>query len=247
MRPIAATTGENRLTAWLKEHALQIAAVLTWVGIIGLVYLFMNRNDLTLIQMVRALETFMIDNWLGPVVFFVVVVIVRPFTLVPIMAFVAVGGYVYGVGAGFALCMVVATFASLIPYYFGRLFPVDLDAKRRTRGRFSMVAIARDLARFVQRNAFEALITLRMFGPYDVGSFVAGNLKIPLRLFLAATFVGNIAWIYAFVALGAALEDISDAGDVSVNTELIASSLVVLAISFAVSRYLRRRVNAASA
>ena len=244
VQPLVVQTDENRWLAWLREHALQIMAVLIWVGVIGIVYLYMNRNDLTLPQVGRALESFMTDNWFGPLVFFFVVVVLRPFTLVPIMVFVAIGGYVYGVGVGFVLSMVTASAAAIIPYYFGRLFPVDLDKDRPKTGRFSMIAVARDLARFLQRNAFEALVTLRMFGPYDVGSFVAGNLRIPLGQFLAATTVGNIAWIYAFVALGAALEDISEAGDVSVNIELIVSSVVVLVISFAVSRYLRSRVNA---
>jgi len=244
VQPLVAQSDENRLTAWLREHALQIIAVLFWIGVIGLLYVFMDRNDLTLPQIGRELESFMTDNWFGPLVFFLVVVVLRPFTLVPIMVFVAIGGYVYGVWLGFALCMVTATASAVLPYYFGRLFPVDLDSEGPQRSRFSMIAIARNLARFLQRNAFEALVTLRMFGPYDVGSFAAGNLRIPLPLFLAATTVGNITWIYAFCALGAALEDISEAGDVSVSSELLVSSLVVLVLSFAVSRYLRRRVNA---
>lgn len=228
---------------WRTRIALylpQIAAVFVWIGLILAVYIYLQLTKLTLEEAIKKLELLMITRWYGPVIFFGLFLF-RPFTLVPAIVFVALGGRIFGLWMGFVYGLSAMTISAVLPYYAGRLFAGQINNTRQLGG-------ARRVSQFVRANPFEALLALRLVNVvYDIVSFVSGSLKVSLRIFLAATLLGNLSVAYTFAALGASLEgDIFD-GELSFNGDMLFSSAVVFVISLGISRYLRSDVARRSA
>lgn len=228
---------------WRTRIALylpQIAAVFVWIGLILAVYIYLQLTKLTLEEAIKKLELLMITRWYGPVIFFALFLF-RPFTLVPAIVFVALGGRIFGLWMGFVYGLTAMTISSVLPYYAGRLFAGQINKTRQLGG-------ARRVSQFVRANPFEALLALRLVNVvYDIVSFVSGSLRVSLRVFLAATLLGNLSVAYTFAALGASLEgDIFD-GELSFNGDMLFSSAVVFVISLGISRYLRSDVARRSA
>lgn len=226
----------------IKRHWMQIIAVLFWLTMIALILHVMRRNDLNFLQFLGVLEDTMQENWYGPVLFIFVFVVARPFTLVPVTVLVMLGGRIYGVGLGFVYCMIGLNLTAILPYYFGLLFT------RREVGTLDVVpapgwrSVSGRIERFLRRNSFESLLAMRLSSlPFDMTSLVAGYIAMPFGAYMGATFLGNIATAYGFAALGASVEGDIYAGQYSLNSELLISSVAVLLLSLLVSLYLRRR------
>jgi uncharacterized membrane protein YdjX (TVP38/TMEM64 family) len=177
------------------------------------------------------------EEWYGIVIFFAVFMM-RPFTLVPAFVFAALGGRIFGLIPGFFLGLIASTASVTLPYYAGRLFAGKLEPQE-TGGKVHQ--LWRRIAEFIELNPFESILALRLLGGlfYDVVSFTAGYLRVSAREMFASTALGNIPITYAFVALGASLEDHISDGKIEVNLQLVASSVIVFAASLLIARYLR--------
>lgn len=230
------------ITGFVRRHSMQIIAVLFWLGMIMTILHVMRQNDLNFLQFLRQLEDTMRDNWYGPLLFIFVFVIARPFTLVPVTIFVMLGGRIYGVGLGFVYCMIGLNLTAILPYYFGLLFTRKEVASLDVVPAPGWRSMGGRIERFLRRNSFESLLAMRLSSlPFDLTSLIAGYIAMPFRVYMGATFLGNIATAYGFAALGASVEgDIYD-GQYSINSELLISSVAVLLFSLFISLYLRRR------
>lgn len=226
---------------WILERLPQIAAVFFWLGTIWLIYTYMDSNDLTFAEVIAQLETTLRDNWYGPPLFIFIFVFIRPFTLIPAIVLAALGGRVFGLEWGFVYGMIGKTLTAIIPYYAGRLFASkNIDAT--TFSAPGMRRSGQKIARFLHRNAFESLLAMRLINvPFDIVSFIAGNINLRFNTFMLATFLGNISDVYAFAALGASVEGDILQSDFSVNGDLVITSVLVLIVSAIIAVFLRRR------
>jgi uncharacterized membrane protein YdjX (TVP38/TMEM64 family) len=225
---------------WVKRHGFQIGAVVFWLAMIVVMLSYMNANALTLPQFVAYIEFVMRENWYGPVLFLLLFIFLRPFTLIPAIVLAALGGRIFGLGWGFVYGMIGKTMTAILPYLFGRLFANSVEHRRFTTRRPRHVADR--VANFLQQNAFESLLAMRLINvPFDLVSFMAGSMALSFRWYMLATFLGNISSVYGFAALGASIEGDILKGDYSINAELVVSSVVVLVLSAALAVYLRRR------
>lgn len=236
-----------KLPPFIRRYGLQAAAVTFWLGAVLVLYYVLQAKNITLSQLADQLETEMAAHWYGPVIFFVVF-LVRPFTLIPGIAFVALGGVIFGFGGGFVYSLLSLTASAIIPYQAGRLFAAEIEAEdtpdtSEAPGRFRR--IMQRMAQFIRQNAFESILALRLaYAPYDIVSVVAGNIHVPFRVFLLATFVGNISVTFTFTAIGVSLEGgVFDERLQASDEGLLLSSIVVFVFSIAAARYLRRDVN----
>lgn len=224
---------------WLKLHFTKVGAFFFWIAMIALIYYKLDASDQTLKQFLLTAEYRMTTEWYGALTFLALFAVVRPFTLLPTMIFLALGGRIFGLGWGFIYGTIGMTASALIPYYTGRLFQKDVpDGQdggpvKRFIGR---------MAQFLRMNAFEALVMMRMTHiPYDMVSFTAGGLSVPFRTYLLGTFLGNLPATYPFVALGASIEGSLFDGNYVLNQALLISSVVVFGLCVAISKSMRRR------
>ena len=231
----------QRLQRILVRHGLQLGAALFWLCMIALIFIYLDANQLTFNQLIDQVEATIRDHWFGPLIFLLIFIILRPFTLIPAIVFAALGGRIFGVTWGFVWGMVGKTLSAVLPYCFGRLFNRDETAASAFKAP-GIRGVAARVERWLQENAFESLLAMRLVNvPFDIVSFMAGYITMPFKLFMLATFLGNISSVYGFAALGASIEGDLLEGDYSINIELVVSSVVVLALSALVSVYLRRR------
>ncbi len=230
----------KRLSQFILRHALQIGAVLFWFVMVGVIYAYMDANQLTFNALVDQIETTIRDHWFGPLIFLFIFVVLRPFTLIPAIVLAAMGGHIFGLKWGFIWGMIGKTLSAVMPYYFGRLF--NTDDTPRAINTSGVRGVAARVERFLQENTFESLLAMRLVNvPFDIVSFMAGYMSMSFKLFMLATFLGNLSSVYGFAALGASLEGNLVEGDYSINQELAISSVIVLALSAVISVYLRRR------
>ncbi len=223
----------------IKRHLAKIIAVLLWLAVLIAIYYTLDSRNLTLPQLLDDARNHLNTAWYGSLVFLFVIGILRPFTLVPTVILIVAGGMIFGLSEGFIYGLIGTTVSAILPYYAGMLFAVEIKPDDDL-GIFRKPA--QKIAQFLLDNAFESLVALRLIqGPYDIVSFVAGNINMPLRVFMIGTFVGNIPAVYVFVALGASLDVELTTGQYAVDGRLIASSVAVFIASVVAAQYLRIR------
>lgn len=223
----------------IKQHIAKIVAVLFWACILIAIYYVLDSRNLTLPQLLDDARNNLDNAWYGPPVFLFVIGILRPFTLVPTIILIAAGGMIFGLYESFIYSLIGTTISAILPYYAGMLFAVEIKPDDDL-GIFRKPA--QTIAQFLLDNAFESLVALRLIqGPYDIVSFVAGNINMPLRVFMLGTFVGNIPAVYVFAALGASVDVELATGQYAIDGRLIASSVAVFIASIVAAQYLRIR------
>ena len=223
----------------LKTYAKQLAVVCFWIGAIGGIYFILDSRQLTPTQLIQDAQTYLTSYWYGPLVFQFVATVLRPFTLIPTIILIAAGGAIFGVFWGFVYGMIATTLSAILPYYAGQVFAVEIKQDEQV-GLFSRPA--QKIARFMRQNAFESLVALRLIqGPYDIVSFVAGNIHMPFRVFILGTFVGNLSAVYVFAALGASVDVEWTSGQLQFDGQLVSSSVMVFIASIVAARYLKVR------
>lgn len=223
---------------WIKVHSPQIAAVLFWIGMIWFIFYTLDASGQTLGEFLSSLEDYIKTAWYGPLAFLILFAVFRPFILVPTIVILVLGGRIFGLVPGFLLGSFGMTLSAIIPYYAGRIFAGE-EADARPVG--VMRRFARRMGKFLRKNAFEALIVMRMTHvPYDGVCFAAGYIMVPFSRYWWGTFVGNIPAAYPFVALGASFEGDLLSGDYSLNEGILASSVIVFVLAFVLAWVLRR-------
>lgn len=223
---------------FIAAHRLKLVAVLGWALMIAAAWVYMSTSQLSPGQLIQQLRDLLVETWYGPLLYVLVYLFVRPLILFPASWLSILAGSVYGFGVGFVLGWIVGTLSSILPYVFGRWFTGDADERQTEQ--------AKGLRRFtqlVQRNPFEATLTLRLIWlPYDVVSIFLGSLQVPFWTFLAATALANINGTFTFVSLGAAFEGSLATGELSsFNPITLLFSAVVWLISIGIAQVLRRR------
>lgn len=223
---------------WLRAYVLQISAVAFWIGMIAFIFYTLDANNLTLGEFLTDLENHIQSAWYGIIAYLILFAVFRPFILVPTIIILALGGRIFGLIPGFLIGSLGMSLSAIIPYYAGRIFyskgtevePVGV-----------MRRFARRVSKFLRKNAFEALVVMRMTHvPYDGVCFAAGYIKVPFNRYWWGTFVGNIPAAYPFAALGASIEGDLLTGDYSLNEGILASSVIVFVLSMVLAWAIRR-------
>lgn len=223
---------------WVKKYRTQLIAVAIWGTTLFALNSYMRANNLTFIQMAEQLGTILTDRWYGPIIY-IVVYMIRPLILFPASLLTILAGNIYGLWPGFLYGLLAGTISSLIPYAVGRWFSEEKDAPEEAEGNLFKRFIG-----LMRSNPFQAVLTMRLlFFPYDAVSVVAGNLRLPVAIFFAATAIGNLAGAFSFVGFGASIEGNLVEGNVSINPAILGVSVLILIISIALSRYLKKREN----
>ena len=80
-----------------------------------------------------------------------------------------------------------------------------------------------------------------LFLPYDLVNYSAGLLHIDWKAFLLATALGSFPGMLAFVLLGAAGDVALVNGTFTLNPGVLVASIGMTGVSFALSRFVKRR------
>lgn len=140
---------------------------------------------------------------LGPLVLFALLVlqcVVAPLPSEPLMM---AAGFVYGAPAGFAIAWLGVVAGAVLCFALARWFGETFAA--RFVGRDKLAVLDSLAAPEARATAFFAVLGLRLlaFTAFDVVSYAAGLIRLPLRWFLLATAVGCVPKVFVFTYFGA--------------------------------------------
>ncbi len=231
-------------TTWWGRHWQKVVAAAIWALLIAGLLIFMRVNDLTLAELFLAGMAWVGSSPLAPLAY-ILLYALRPLTLFSSILLTLAGGFLFGPVWGVVYTAIGANLSATVAYFIGRYFGQGVLEDETAQG------WTQRYARRMRENSFETVLIMRfIFLPYDLVNYLAGFLHIHYWPFLLATVIGSIPGTIAFVLLGASLS--SDAitnlfltGELpTLEWRLVALSVVMFAVSIALSRYLKRREKA---
>lgn len=212
------------------KHKTKFLALSLWLGIFILARLVMVINDFTFAQLADELVKILREAWYGPLLF-ILFYIARPILLMPGTVLILAAGMVYGL-VGVPICLTADLLSATLIYSISRWF---VNGEPQFEGR------AGQFLSFMRRHPFEAVLTMQLsYISTDLISSMAGILQLPFRQFIFAVLVGGSVGNTLGVVIGSTIKGSVANGNISIQPEIVAISLAILAISIAISFYLRQ-------
>jgi uncharacterized membrane protein YdjX (TVP38/TMEM64 family) len=209
----------------------RIAVVVSmWLGVLAAWVALVRSTGTGHVETLRRVVDAANGTWWAAAAAFMVLSLVRPFVVLPATLLTVTAGYVFGPVVGVVVAAAGANASALVGHLVGSAFVPDAARDGRIDAWRERLA----------RNAFEAVLVMRLvFVPYDLVNYGAGYLRAPRGQFLAATAIGSLPGTVSFVLLGASLPTLDEPiGRVDGRT--LAVSVVLVAVSVAMARVLRR-------
>lgn len=221
----------------LMQNKQKLAALISWVSLIGGYSCYMYSNNLSATDSAHDLIALATDSLYGPLLF------IASFSLCPLLfcsaaLLTAVGGYLYGPGWGILYAIIGSNLSAMLAYTIGRYFGHGMVDISQGKGMFCQFAGR------LRNNIFETVLISRfIFLPYDLINYLAGWLQIDCRQFILATSLGSLPGIISFTLLGASLEgDFNlESPELMLDPWLFGFALTLLVGCLAISQYLKRR------
>ena len=166
-----------------------------------------------------------------------VIYALRPLFFFPATILTLLGGFLFG-PIGIIYTIIGSNSSAMVAYGVGRYFGRGVLEDEDENG------FVQRYAQRMRDNSFETILIMRLiFLPYDLVNYAAGFLRINWKAFLAATAIGSVPGTVSFVLLGASFGTLDEllAGEISLNPITLISSVVIIGLSLALSRYVRRR------
>lgn len=230
-------TNVQQESFWSK-HGKKLIALSFWLALIGGYALYANANDLTVQEAVRNLAALLTGSTFG-VIIYIAIYALRPILFFPATLITLLAGFLFGPVVGIIATVLGSNSSAMVAYIIGRYFGGDLLNENEEDASL----IKRYTGR-LRENSFEAVLLMRLlFLPYDLVNYLAGFLRIDWKAFLLATIIGSIPGTISFVLLGTSFGTLDDllSGEVSLNPIALGLSIILIAGSIALSRYLKKR------
>lgn len=202
----------------------------SWAAILVAWFWYRDRSGLGPVESAQSLVDSARGSWWA-VFAFVLASAIRPFLLVPVSILTVAMGIVFGAVVGLLVALLGAAAAAVVGYLVGGAFSPGVLRDGR---------LATWTARLRDRS-FETVLVLRlMFVPYDLVNYAAGYLRIRWWPFIAATMIGTLPGMVAFVLLGASIADLRQ-GLEGIDPVVLLVSLGLILGGLLVARAVRRR------
>ncbi len=226
--------------SFLQRHGQKLFALIFWALLLGGYWYYVRSNDLTVQESALRLVDLLTASAYGPLLYMLIYAL-RPLILFPATVLTLLGGFLFGPLWGVVYTVIGANTSAMVAYTVGRFFGkglLDSDEGSNLLERFSGR---------IRENSFESVLVMRLiFLPYDLVNYLSGFLRIDWKAFLLATIIGSIPGTISFVLLGASFGTVDEllSGNIEVNPIALATSVVLILGSIAISRILKRRESA---
>lgn len=221
--------------SFVRRHWQTIVALLFWLALFGSYQWHTWRNDISALEALAQILDMLQTSALGPLLF-IVIYTLRPLVLFPATLLTLGAGLVYGPVLGIGLSIIGSNLSAMVAFFIGRFFGDGL-----LNGDHSSKLIQR-YAQRLRSNSFATVLIMRfVLLPYDVVNYLCGVLQINWRAYLLATMIGSLPGTFAFVLAGASIKSDLAEGMPSIDPRVFAVSVVMLAVSLLISRYVKLR------
>lgn len=232
---IHSQTKQSSLSVFWQRHWTKGIALVFWLIVLGSYYWYTRQNNLTLADSVKTIANLLTDGLSGPILYMIIYAI-RPLLFFPATILTLLGGFLFG-PIGILYTIVGSNASAMVTFGIGWFFGQDILDKEGT-------GVIQRYTRRMRENSFETVLIMRLiFLPYDLVNYASGFLKINWQAFLAATAVGSVPGTVSFVLFGASFGTLDEllAGNVRLNPVTVIASVVIIGISFALSRYIKKK------
>ena len=127
--------------------------------------------------------------------------------------------------------------SAMVAYSIGRYFGKGVFEENDA-------GIMQRYAQRMRQNSFQTVLIMHLiFLPYELVNYAGGFLQIDWKAFLAGTALGSVIATISIVLLGSSFGSIDElfAGDVHLNPITLGSSVFLIGLSIALSRYIKKR------
>ena len=237
--PLSAPTEKT----FLQKHWQKFIALGFWLLLVILFFWYKSANNLSNQEIINQIIGLM-QGPAGPLIY-ILAYTLRVFFLFSAAVLTVSAGAIFGSGSfgdlviAIIYTVIASNISSMVAFFIGQYFGKGLLDSSGEEGGW--------IQRYIDRlrdNTFEAVLVMRLiYLPYDPVTYLCGFLRVNWKPFLFATILGSIPGTIAFVSFGASL-DISQVvnGELpSFDWRVFAFGLVMLFISIAISRYLKKR------
>ncbi len=219
-----------------QKHGAKLAALLFWLVVVGGYYAYARQNGLTLEESVTNIAEWVTNRIYGPLLYMVLYAI-RPLLFFPATVLTLLGGFLFG-PIGIIYTVIGSNASAMVAFSVGWFFGQNVLNKEKD------ASVIQQYTQRMRNNSFETVLIMRLiFLPYDLVNYASGFLKISWKPFLAATAIGSIPGTISFVLLGASFGTLDEllAGEIQINPATAAASVLLIGVSLALSRYVKKR------
>ena len=226
--------GRSRPSNLLHRQVQRVVALFLWCGLLGGYYWYAWQHNLSPVEAVQRMLELTRSSALGPLIYLAFYA-ARPLVLFPATLLTLAAGFVFGPVLGILLVVLGSNISASVAYLAGRYFGGSFLSSERTGG---------TLQRYAERlrtNSFESVLIMRLvYVPFDAVNYAAGFLHVRWGPFMLATILGSLPGTVSFVLFGASIEGDLTAGAPSLNLWTFLASVLIVAGSLLLSRYLKR-------
>ncbi len=233
---IQSQTNQTPSRTFWQRHWSKAIALILWLALLGGYFWYTRQNDLTLADSVNSLADLLTNSFFGPVLY-ILIYAGRPLLFFPATILTLLGGFLFG-PIGILYTILGSNASAMVTFGIGWFLGEDvLDNTEKT-------GVIQQYTRRMRENSFETVLIMRLiFLPYDLVNYASGFLKINWKAFLLATAVGSVPGTVSFVLFGASFGTLDEllAGEVQLNPVTVIASVVIIGISLALSRIIKKR------
>lgn len=217
-----------------KSRRQRLLVVVLWLVVVAGCWFFAQQRGVSPRALLGELLTAMQGSpsallWLS------LVYLVRPLLLFPVSLLTIAAGVLFGAVWGTVYASLAALSSAAVAYRLGRAFG---------KAPATEVVATEPISGWQGRLAsypFETVLLCRfLFVPGDLVNYTAGYLRVNFAAFIGATALGGSPGIVVGVLAGASLNSLEEA-DISLNTNYLVASGVLLLASLGLSWLVRRR------
>jgi len=220
----------------LSHSKAKLAALFFWLSFISVYYAVLRSNNLTLEASLPRLADWLTGTYWGPLLF-ILFYNVGPLLFFPAIILSLLAGFVFG-PVGILYTVLGSNSSAMVAYGIGRYFGSGVWENSDRAGIIQRYALR------IQENSFQAVLIMHLiFLPYELVNYSCGFLQIGWKPFLAGTALGSIVATISIVMLGASFGSVEQVvvGEFHLNPATLISSAVLIALSLAISRIVKKR------
>ncbi|GAC1652043.1 MAG: hypothetical protein NVS4B8_27230 [Herpetosiphon sp.] len=230
-----APPGNPMTRSFFRQHWQKLVALVFWFGMLAGYQRYAWSHQISPLEALARITDLLRSTAFGPLLF-IGLYALRPLVLFPASVLTLGAGLVFGPVLGVMYTIVGSNLSALLAFGVGHWFGEGLLGGERAAG-----VVQRYAAR-LRQHSFETVLLMRLiFLPYDLVNYLCGVLHIDWKAFLLATLLGSLPGTFAIVLAGASFKGDLRHGLPSFDPRVFAASVVIIVVSMAISRWVRRR------
>lgn len=228
---------KNELKFFFKNNALQFATAIIWITLIVSFFWYKNTFNLSFEDMALQIYSFLGWSVWWPI-FYILIYTIRPIVLFPGTFMTFMSWALFGFWFWALYTVIAGTSSAIFAYFMWQVFGKKLLSDEGG-------GIIGTLKSQVDSDPFmSVLMTRLLFFPYDITNYACWFLKVDLKKYTLATFIGIIPGVSVFVLAGSAFfaQEITSFSDslANVDTKLLLWAAVLFVITTVFAKLLKK-------